>query len=215
LKQMDLLDDSLIIITADHGEEFQEHGQVLHEQAHEELIHVPLIIRMPNAENSIKRNPGERLLSLFKEQKKIFPAKRVKTLVQHIDIMPTVLDIAGIDKPPYARGRSLLKVINGISAEPMYIFSRNTSGTQYAVRNDIWKLFFFPEENKTVLYNIVADPAETNDLSGTEIKIREKLKKVLFQWFNECEEIRSRCQSDKIEIDGTTKEELRALGYIE
>jgi arylsulfatase len=215
LKQMDLLDDSLIIITADHGEEFQEHGQVLHEQAYEELIHVPLIIRMPNAGNSIKRNPGERLLSLFKEQKKIFPAKRVKTLVQHIDIMPTVLDIAGIDKPPYVRGRSLLKVINGLPVQPASIFSRNTSGTQYVVRNDTWKLFFFPAENKTVLYNIVADPAETNDLSGTEVKIREKLKKELFQWKIECEEIQSRFQSDKIELDETTKEELRSLGYIE
>ncbi len=82
LKQMGLLDDSLVIITSDHGEEFQEHGQVLHEQAYEELIHVPLIIRMPNAENSIKRNPGERLLALFKKRKKVFPANRVKTLVQ-------------------------------------------------------------------------------------------------------------------------------------
>ena len=68
---------------------------------------------------------------------------------------------------------------------------------------------------KLVLYNIIADPAETKDLSGTEIKTREKLKKVLFQWKNECEKIRSRFQSDKIEIDDTTKEELRALGYIE
>ncbi len=215
LKQVGLLDDSLIIITADHGEEFQEHGQFLHEQAYEELIHVPLIIRMPNAENPINRNLGERLLSLFKKRKKVFPANRIKTLVQNIDIMPTVLDVAGIDKPPYVRGRSLLKMINGMSAESTYIFSRNTSGTQYAVRKDAWKLFFFPAENKTALFNIVADPAETNDLSGTEIKIREKLKKVLFQWKTECEEIQSRFQLDKIEIDDTTKEELRSLGYIE
>jgi arylsulfatase A-like enzyme len=135
--------------------------------------------------------------------------------VQHIDIMPTVLDIAGIDKPPSVRGRSLLKVINETPAESESIFSRNTSGTQYVVRNDTWKLFFFPAENKTVLYNIAADPAETIDLSGTEIKTSEKLKKELLQWKTECEEIRSRYQSDKIEIDETTKEELRSLGYME
>jgi len=215
LKQMGLLDDSLVIITSDHGEEFQEHGQVLHEQVYEELIHVPLIIRMPKAENSIKRNLVERFLSLFKEQKKSSQVKRIKTPVQNIDIMPTVLDIAGIDKPLYARGRSLLKEINGMPAESKYIFSRNTSGSQYAVRNDAWKLLFFPEENKTVLYNIVADPGETKDLSVTEVKTKEKLKKVLTQWKTECEEIQSKFKSDKIEIDDTTKEELKSLGYIE
>ncbi len=107
------------------------------------------------------------------------------------------------------------RVINGSPAQPASIFSRNTSGTQYVVRNDTWKLFFFPAENKTVLYNMAADPAETNDLSGTEVKTREKLKKVLLQWKTECEEIQSRFQLDKIEIDDTTKEELRSLGYIE
>ena len=212
---MNLLNDSLIIITADHGEEFQEHGRVLHEQVYEELIHVPLIIRMPNAEKPVKKNLKERLFSLFKEQKEILSVKRIKTLVQHIDIMPTVLDIAGIDKPPYARGESLLKVINGMSAESTYIFSRNTSGSQYAVRNDTWKLLFFPVENKLVLYNIVDDPAETMDLSGTEIKTREKLKRVLFQWKKECEKVRSKSQSDEIELDDTVKEELKSLGYIE
>ncbi len=44
-------------------------------------------------------------------------------------------------------------MINGMSAESTYIFSRNTSGTQYVVRNDTWKLFFFPAENKIVSAN--------------------------------------------------------------
>ena len=57
-----------------------------------------------------KKNLGKMLLSLFKEQKKILPVKRIKTLVQHIDIMPTVLDAAGVTAPRKIGDRKLLPI---------------------------------------------------------------------------------------------------------
>ena len=88
-----LADDVTVILTSDHGEEFLEHGKLVHQQVYHENVHIPLVVVAP----------GQR------------EARRVSALVQSIDIAPTVYEIAKV--PPAARprasGRSLVPLLSG------------------------------------------------------------------------------------------------------
>ena len=86
-----MYDQSLIIITSDHGEEFKEHGSFLHWQPYyRPNLHVPLIMHIPN-----------------------YPKKeiRIARIARSIDILPTVLDLAKLPAHPNAQGESLLSLI--------------------------------------------------------------------------------------------------------
>lgn len=84
-----MLDDLLVIILSDHGEEFGEHGEFDHKQLYDEVLHVPLIFIFP---------PGH-----MEAQK-----TRVKEQVSLIDIMPTLLDLYSLEGPSYMQGESML-----------------------------------------------------------------------------------------------------------
>jgi arylsulfatase A-like enzyme len=94
LKALNLYDETLIILTSDHGEEFYEHGAWLHgAHLYEESIRIPLVIKFPGS-----RNKGA----------------RVDNIVRIVDIMPTVLDVMGVEaKGLSLDGRSLIPVVSG------------------------------------------------------------------------------------------------------
>lgn len=89
LDEMGLLDDVTVILTSDHGEEFLEHGEMLHNQLYPETLRVPLIFLHPDVPAGL----------------------RVPSLVQSIDIAPTVYDLAGLEETPKASGFSLKSLI--------------------------------------------------------------------------------------------------------
>ncbi len=91
LDGLGILKDSLVIITADHGEEFLEHGKLGHDQIYNENLHVPLIMVFPGQEHGV----------------------RVGEVVESIDIMPTILEFAGIVAPEHISGRSLAPLAMG------------------------------------------------------------------------------------------------------
>jgi hypothetical protein len=90
LEDLGLRDDVTFVVTSDHGEEFLEHGGLVHEQTYPETLRVPLIFLHPDREQS----------------------RRIRSLVQSIDIAPTLLEIAQIDPPPMS-GRSLVSLLKG------------------------------------------------------------------------------------------------------
>ncbi len=91
LERLGLDDQVVTVLTADHGEEFQEHGQLLHEQVYFETLHVPLLILEPGQTTG----------------------RRVRDLVQSIDIAPTLFDLAGVPAAarPRVSGRSLVPLV--------------------------------------------------------------------------------------------------------
>ncbi|OGS13535.1 MAG: hypothetical protein A2234_03875 [Elusimicrobia bacterium RIFOXYA2_FULL_58_8] len=91
LEALGLADKTLLVITADHGEEFLEHGRLGHSQLYAENLHVPLMFIFP----------GDR------------PAKRLARPVQSIDVAPTILDAVGLPPLAGAQGRSLLPLMEG------------------------------------------------------------------------------------------------------
>jgi arylsulfatase A-like enzyme len=107
LEELGLADRTTIMITADHGEEFLEHGKLVHEQIYQENLHVPLIIIIPGVEGG----------------------RRVEQVVESIDLAPTLFDLAGIEAPPNVPGRSLLPLVLGYGAAPdEEAFSQAMSG---------------------------------------------------------------------------------------
>ncbi len=95
LDDIGLRDDVTFVVTSDHGEEFLEHGGLVHEQTYPETLRVPLIFLHPDLEQS----------------------RRIQSLVQSIDIAPTLLDLARIDRPTMS-GRSLVPLLEG-APEPL------------------------------------------------------------------------------------------------
>ncbi len=93
LERTGLLAETTVILFSDHGEEFFEHGRLSHTQTYHELLHVPLLLLHP-----AQREP-----------------LRIRSLVEGIDIAPTLLDLAGLPAPPMS-GRSLVPLLRAPGA---------------------------------------------------------------------------------------------------
>jgi arylsulfatase A-like enzyme len=146
------LKNSYIILTADHGEEFMEHGELEHHRKlYDELIHVPLIICGPGIR-------GNRV---------------VQDQVSLIDIAPTLLDLLGYPPQNTFQGRSLLPLLKGQTVPKRatiseYMFSEDVTGFSY--RTDEYKYILKLESGKrsSELYNLLQDPQEQYNLTGAE-----------------------------------------------
>ncbi len=198
LKELEIYDKTMIVLTADHGEEFREHGHFLHDQLYEETMHVPLIVKFPGA--PIKR--------------------RVPQLAGVIDIMPTLLDFSAI---PYndLQGLSLLPVVNGDQSQDHPVFSTlKETGTDQAdnisVRNHSYCYFTWDRFKNSFLFNRETDIHETIDLAARETEITSQMQRFAKEYFLTNCNIRNRLKHKRAKIqqnDETTKL-LKSLGYL-
>lgn len=91
MRELGLAEDTVVILTSDHGEEFLEHGKVVHEQIYDECLHVPLLVLAPGAR-----------------------PRRVRDLVESVDIAPTLYELAGIAPRTRTSGESLRPRMDGV-----------------------------------------------------------------------------------------------------
>jgi choline-sulfatase len=141
LRASGLYDSSAVVVISDHGEEFWDHGDVGHAQSvHQELVHVPLIIRAPGA---------------------FPPGKVVNADVEAMDLFPTLLDLAGIPIPPETQGSSLLPLVDW-DLPPRAAWSQNT-GVSRGLKVGRYRLIH--NGARIELYDELADPAEKVDLA--------------------------------------------------
>lgn len=162
-------DRTLFVLTSDHGTELYEHRRFDHGfTLYNELIHVPLIIRLPR--QSAGRTIAERVSS--------------------VDVMPTILDILKVDVPDNVRkqlrGRSLVPAMNGEPAR-RDVFSE-TDYREYTYKRSIitpdgWKLIYTLENRGRELYNLAADPGETRNLVDVEPNRARQLEERLFDHY--------------------------------
>jgi arylsulfatase A-like enzyme len=128
LKEIGIYDETLLIITGDHGEAFYEHGVYTHGHTpYEELIHVPLILKFPNG---------------------WYAGQRIPALVELIDIYPTLVAVAGLEAATVGatavQGHSLLPLLDGSqTAVRQYTFSDSQSlaihNHYLSIRDERWK----------------------------------------------------------------------------
>ncbi len=142
LRDEDLMDDTLLVVVADHGEAFDEHpGNRSHSAfVYEENIHVPLGFHNP---------------ILFSG------APAVQRVTNHLDILPTVADLLDLPRAPAWQGRSLLE--DGPS-RMTYFYS--VSGRQLVgLRDGRWKVIWNRTTRRTHIFDLLEDPGEQQDLS--------------------------------------------------
>ena len=196
LKERRRYDDALILLVADHGEEFQEHGKFLHTQLYEETMRIPMAIRLPAGSGG-----GD---------------VSVPALVALADVVPTVLDLLEIAAPPGLQGESLLPLIRGErSGESRRLFFTSRASGTMALRDGRWKLIYTPRTHSAELYDLEADPDERNDLSGSETdKTRESIERLL-AWYRAAPRPFRGLQVQRVKLDDETTRQLRALGYVQ
>ncbi|MBI4803540.1 MAG: sulfatase [Elusimicrobia bacterium] len=157
LRAAKMLDRTILIVTADHGEGLFDHDYFFHDfNLYDDTLRVPLIITGPG-----------------------IGKKEILQQVRLIDLMPTILDMAGIAPGRDAQGRSLKSPLYGGETDAAgneYTFAESSVGGK-VLRSAGWKLIRSP--GKTELYDLKKDPAERTDLAGTEKETADELRKKL------------------------------------
>jgi len=142
LKDKGVLDNSIVIILGDHGDQFYEHGHTSHHGVYEELIHIPLAVSIPDAQAK---------------------GKIIDSLVSQVDILPTILDYIQVPIPEQCQGKSFKPLIEG-QTEPVnkFIFAEYTGGAapdSYVVRSTRYKCCR-EAGGEPFAYDLAEDPGE-------------------------------------------------------
>jgi arylsulfatase A-like enzyme/4-amino-4-deoxy-L-arabinose transferase-like glycosyltransferase len=201
LKKRGLYENTVIVVTSDHGDEFLEHGQVGHQHSlYEELLRVPFIMRVPGEAGG----------------------RRVQTIAQSIDIMPTLLDYLGAPPSKNAQGRSQYALLHGDEPQPLPVIAENTKsrkGKETKERTQSWCVYSGPykyiayadDDYPPELYDLTADPGEQADISTpANAAIMADLDEALAAWRRRTMELEPAFHKG---IAKRTAEDLRMLGY--
>jgi arylsulfatase A-like enzyme len=197
-KELGLYEPALIIVTSDHGESLGDHGTFKgHGLLWENGLRVPLLVKLPKHHGSGVQWQG----------------KRLRYRVQSIDVAPTILSVARLDVPAPAQGWSLLtpgdRVVLAQRAR------RKPGGT--ALVDGRYKLV--GGGSKWSLFDLVADPGEVHSLHAERPNLLRRMEGKLGELSRELRDTRNLLAQDEadtpVTLDQDTREELRALGYLE
>jgi arylsulfatase A-like enzyme len=200
LRQRGVYDRTAILVTADHGEALMDHTNVsTHEEFYDETVRVPLILRPPGGT----------------------PALRVAAAVQHLDVLPTILDLAGLPKPAELPGSSLRHVAEGRGpAGPRAIvlaryrdqqIQRFRADARAVVRWPFKLVQLHVWEPRYELYDLEADPGERSNLWRSGVEPPPAAFRALIGYMRSPRT--AQAQAPSLSPEGL--EELRALGYAQ
>jgi arylsulfatase A-like enzyme len=199
LEKRGLAEDTLVIVTADHGEEFWDHGSIGHgHSVYDELLHVPLIVRLPGVTDA---------------------GMRVPDAVGLVDVMPTILDALGQPIPSELVGRSFLPMLQGRSDKAPRAAVSGFFRAWRTLGVGRYKLIQHGTERAT-LYDVHADPGEKTDLAAERPLLlaytRGLLGLTLAEDAGDDDKTRAARthKSATTKIDAKTDAQLRALGYV-
>jgi len=175
LSDLGLLDNTHIIVTSDHGEHFQEHGDLHHGcYLYNELIHIPLIIKTPYSKAMVVDHP-----------------------VSLIDLSPTILDLVGVKRPSNFLGKSLMSLLRK-KEDVSLVFSEegqtrhlkteidwkrgvirlNLNAKQFCNVSNGWK-YIYTDLHKHELYNLTRDPFEKRNLIDDEQIVARNMREAI------------------------------------
>jgi arylsulfatase A-like enzyme len=157
LEKAGILDDTVIVITSDHGTEFFEHGDKGHRKTlHDEVIRIPLVVRYP---------------------KKLPRGMKIEDLSRGIDVGPTVLELAGFPPPADVLGTSLVPEIQnpGTRVVGRVVSELNSVGRNLrSVRTLKWKLVDKIGASEHWYFDLQRDPAERIPMSDFDSELGKK-----------------------------------------
>jgi len=199
------LEDTLVVVTGDHGEGLMQHGYMTHGvQIYEESVRVPFVVRwLP----------------------RVAAGTRILEPVELVDLAPTLLEVAGVGTElERAQGQLLTGALLGTGTldpeREVFLFRRPyretvksgipVSGVQYGLRVGRWKLIWGPDEGREELYDLVADPGEAVDRAADEPERVADMRARLGDLVAESSSSAA-VEDSSTEVD---REKLRALGYV-
>jgi len=199
---------TLIVFTADHGEGLGEHGEAMHNRfVYNSTLHVPLLIALEGV---------------------VEPRRRIHANVGHVDLLPTVLDLLGLDKPDGLDGRSLAPVLGAGAGEPplrphysetlVWSLERPHGIELRSIIEGDFKLVHTQIDGaagraeQLELYDISFDRAELTDLARVDPQRLRSLKADLERWRRRLEQ--RAAEVSPIEMDEGARQRLRSLGYL-
>ncbi len=217
LREAGLYDNTLIVFTSDHGEEFGEHGVVgWHSHTlYDELLRVPLLVKFPQ---------------------KWAAGQSINSQVRLIDVAPTITGTLGLDPVEQFTGTDLRRVVEACTPADLAAVSQQDSDTGFrysSLRTGEWKIYPSKLFNRDTmrgeslarraavkigalwrpfrLLNLREDPGEHHDVGSANRGVRKRLRTAL----EERLAARPEPETLSVEIDDETEEKLKALGYIE
>ena len=196
-------DDTMVIVTADHGEEFWDHGSVGHgHSVYEELLHIPMFVRLPGVTHG---------------------AMRVPDAVGLVDVLPTILDALGQPIPEEMAGHSFLRSLTGEGHDaPRVAVSGFMEGWRTCA---VGRLKFIQRSaERQILYDLAVDPHERNDIARSHPIAVRYARGLLGLSLSESDAEGATPSSaarrpvvhaqETTTIDPETESQLRALGYV-
>jgi arylsulfatase A-like enzyme len=216
IRELGLDDNTVVVLTSDHGEEFGEHGCTWHgEQLYDEVTRVPLMLWGSG----------------------IPAGKRIPEPVGLIDVMPTILELAGVAIPGQAMGQSLVPSLASGHAPPdRHLFSEAWTEKScdryayqkpgFAVRTGTRKLIRYRlgDVFRYELYDLATDPLERSNRYAELAAESAPLQAAVDAYASDCqaraEALRTGAQApaapvEAVPLDARQREKLRALGYLE
>ena len=193
LKSHQLYDRSTIVLLSDHGEGLGDHGEQEHGLfVYEEALHVPLIIKQES-------NAGA--------------GRRVADLVQHIDLVPTILDLVKAPAPGNLRGRSLKSLLDGTGRLPETAVYSEALYARYhfgwseltALTDARYRYIKAPNDE---LYDLRNDPHERENLASQRAPARQALRGALDRL------VAGAAIHAPASVPADARERLQALGYV-
>lgn len=204
MKDLSLWENTLVMVTADHGEEFLDHGHVAHHEftgLAEELIRIPLVLKPPDGKPR---------------------GMRIDDLVRMVDFAPTILDYADlVSEAAHMEGRSLRPLIEGSQLPPLPAFYNTIEYD--IVRDERWKYRLEKDGSGTghgseMLFDIIIDPMEENDVADLHPEIVEKMRERFREFARSiagrATQFGVPANAESRAMDQEEVEQLEALGYV-
>lgn len=192
LQRAGLLQDTMVVLVSDHGEQFLEHGHLVHggDGFFKEVLRIPFIISWEG---------------FFQTQTVI------DRPVSLIDVLPTLLDIIQVDSPPVFQGKSGLET----TREGALVLS--TNGRTWRLTNERWSYIYSRRYDREELYDLDRDPIETTNLVSQQkvvaTEFRERLAH-LIALSGEHEYSANSSEPETVEASPEVLKTLKSLGYI-
>jgi arylsulfatase A-like enzyme len=196
LRMQGRLDSTIAVFTSDHGEEFWEHdGRRGHGNSlSDAVIHVPLVLRYPASP-------------------RVGRGVRVARPVQLVDVLPTILELAGIAAPEGLDGRSLLAPVED-AERPVFASLRRMEHHVRAVRAHPWKLVWDLRRGRFDFYDLREEPKEEHPVTAPEGAALAAFERLQLELARSAREARSGAKATP-DVPDELRDALRALGYVD
>ena len=156
---------TVVIFTSDHGLALGSHGLLGKQNMYDHTIRVPLIVRGPGVLANAKRS----------------------ALCYLRDLFPTICELCNVEIPPGIEGQSCASLLKGVVKSSYPFVIGYFQNAQRMIRNERWKLIWYPQIQKEQLFDVTTDPDELQDLSGVaqHAPLQAELRTQLHQWLAE------------------------------